>query len=175
MRSTATSKVKGRLTTERIRTSNSWPKLKAKAAATRHLSPFALELAREHLDIKRIAIAQMLCQFYELVDAQGMFLDGDAKARLPALGNRMCKLYAQLATEAIGARQMKWKLTPKVHLMLHLCLHQAPSVGNPKFFWVYADGDLVGSMIEVAESCHASTVAPTAMIKWSIMAFDPPQ
>ena len=70
---------------------------------------------------------------------------------------------------------MKWKLTPKVHLMLHLCLRQAPSVGNPRFFWVYANEDLVGSMFEVAESCHASTVAPTAMIKWSIMAFDPPQ
>ena len=65
-------------------------------------------------------------------------------------------------------------MTPKVHLMLHLCEDQAPSVGNPKFYWVYADEDLVGSMIEVAESCHASTMAATAMVKWSIMAFEPP-
>ena len=169
-----TSKIKGRLTAERIRTSKSWPKLKAKAAATRHIAPFAHELACKFLDQKRIAITQMLCEFYDIMNAQGMFLDADAKERLPKLGDRMCKLYALLSREALVARQKAWKMVPKVHLLLHLCIDQAPSVGNPRFFWVYADEDLVGSMIEVAESCHASTMAPTAMVKWSIMAFEPP-
>ena len=117
----------------------------------------------------------MLCELDECITSQGMFLDAAAKERLPALGTRMCNMYAQLATEALAAGQKRWKLTPKVHLMLHLCIDQAPSAGNPIFVWVYADEDLVGSMIEVAESCHASTMAPTAMVKWSIMAFDQPK
>ena len=33
---------------ERAKTSKGWPKLKAKAAAKRHLASFALELAIEH-------------------------------------------------------------------------------------------------------------------------------
>ena len=41
------SKVQGKLTWERLKTSNDWPKLKAKAAATRHLSRFALEEAKK--------------------------------------------------------------------------------------------------------------------------------
>ena len=38
------SRVQGKLTVERLRTDGGWPKLKAKAAATRHLVHFALEL-----------------------------------------------------------------------------------------------------------------------------------
>jgi hypothetical protein len=44
-------------------------------------------------------------------------------------------------------------------------------LGNPKFYWVYADEDLVGQMIEVSRSCHPTTVAATAMYKWLLLAF----
>ena len=101
-----------------------------------------------------------------------MFLDERAKARLPVLGRKMCGLFAQLSARALADGERKWKMTPKVHLLLHLCEWQAPSVGNPRFYWVYADEDLVGSMIEVAESCHATTMAGTAMVKWLLFAFE---
>ena len=61
---------------------------------------------------------------------------------------------------------------PNVHQCLHLCEWQGPSAGNPRFYWTYADEDLVGSMIEVAESCHWSTMAITAMVKRLVMAFE---
>ena len=102
-----------------------------------------------------------------------MFLDDIAKQRLPKLGQRMCGLYAQLAADSLAAGVKHWKMTPKVHLLLHLCEWQGPSVGNPRFFWVYSDEDLVGCMIEVAESCHPRTMAATAILKWAILAFDP--
>ena len=97
-----------------------------------------------------------------------MFLDEAACARFPLLGQRMCGIYAQLSAESLAHGQRRWKMTPKVHLVLHSCDWQAPSVGNPKHFWTYADEDLVGTMIEVAQSCHASTMAATALLKWSI-------
>ena len=167
------SKLDGQLTLERIRSqTNPWPKLKSKAAAGRHLAPFCHYLAVTFLKDRRIqALTQLLCEFYRLLDSQGMFLDPDARARFPLLGQRMCGLFAQLSGEALANGHRRWKMTPKVHLTLHLCEWQAPSVGNPKAFWVYADEDFVGSMIEVAEACHSKTVAATAMLKWSHLFF----
>ena len=168
-----TTKLDGALTLERIRSNtNPWPKLKSKAAAGRHLAPFAHHLAVTYLGDRRIhAICQLLCEFYRLLDSQGMFLDANARARFPLIGQRMCGLFAQLSAEAVANGHRRWKMTPKVHLTLHLCEWQAPSVGNPKSFWVYADEDLVGTMIEVAESCHSKTVAVTAMFKWALFCF----
>ena len=100
-----------------------------------------------------------------------MFLDEAAKARLPAVGRRMTGLYAQLSAESLAAGKKRYKMTPKVHLMAHLCEDQAPSVGNPRIFWVYADEDLVGTLVEVAKNAHASTMAVTAMVKWTIMCY----
>ena len=168
-----TSKLRGPLTMERVRSkTNPWPKLKSKAAAGRHLAPFAHHLAVTYLPDRRIhALCQLLCEFYQLLDSQGMFLDGATRARFPLLGQRMCGLFAQLSAEAMANGHRRWKMTPKVHLTLHLCEWQAPSVGNPKSFWVYSDEDFVGTMIEVAESCHSKTVAATAMFKWALFAF----
>ena len=45
-----TSKLQGKLTLERIRTDGGWPKIKAKAAATRHLSEYALAIAQRYDD-----------------------------------------------------------------------------------------------------------------------------
>ena len=170
-RTKETSKIKGKLTKERIRSSAEWPKLKCKAAAARHAAPFCLELARQYLSRRVVAIVQLLCEFYTIIDSQGLFLDEAAKDRLPKLGRALCGLYAQEATAALVAGERKFKLTPKVHFLLHLC-ELAPVVGNPRYYWTYSDEDLVGSMIEVASSCHWSTMAPTAMVKWLVMAFD---
>ena len=41
-------KIQGPLTLARIKTSGDWPKLKAKAAATRHIMRYALKLAGQH-------------------------------------------------------------------------------------------------------------------------------
>ena len=41
-----------------------------------------------------------------------------------------------------------------------------PTYGSPSAYWTYADEDLVGKMIEVAETCHPRTLAETALLKW---------
>ena len=65
-----------------------------------------------------------------------------------------------------------YKMSPLVHLCLHLCEWQAVELGNTRFYWVYADEDLVGLLIEVGRSCHPATVAVTALIKWLLLAFE---
>ena len=77
-----------------------------------------------------------------------------ATSELPGLGQRLCRLDAKLSTEALGRKDKLWKVTPKLHIFQHLCEWQGPELGNPAFYWVYAEVDLVGQMKEVAEACR---------------------
>ena len=63
-------------------------------------------------------------------------------------------------------------MVPKFHLFQHLCEIQFQIKGNPRFFWTYADEDLVGHMKEIAQSCHPSTVNQVCMYKWLRLVFD---
>ena len=112
-RTKETSRIKGKLTHERIKTSKDWPKLKCKAAAARHVAPFALELAREHLGRRVIAICQLLCEFYMMIDDQGMFLDPAAKVQMPLVGKRLCGLFAQESVAALREGQKNGSSLPK--------------------------------------------------------------
>ena len=172
------SKIQGRLTSERIRTSKGWPKLKAKAAATRQATRFALELASEFdsgssHDRRRRAVCQLLVRFYDILDAEGMYLSAEAKEELPRIGLSFGVIYGQLSAEAEAMGQRLWKATPKFHLFQHLLEWQSPWWGlNPKTAWTYADEDLVGHMVEVASTCHPKTMSTTALFKWLCFAFD---
>ena len=135
------------------------------------MADFALQLAIDHLDARRVALCRLLCRFYSIIGSEGQVLSAAAKAELPGLGRRFCELYSMLSAEALVARQKRWKMSPKHHLFQHLTEWQAVELGNPRFYWVYAGEDLVGQMIEVSRSCHPTTVAATAMYKWLLLAF----
>ena len=170
------SKVQGELTVERIRTQRGWPKLKAKAAALRHLILFAVDLASRHNsgsdhDRRRLGVAQCLAEFYKIMEAEDQFLSPDASNKIKFYGTNCIMMYAQLSQEALTSGLKLWKISPKHHLMLHLCEWQAPILGNPRWYWTYLDEDLVGQLIEVCHKCHPLTMAPTAMFKWSLYCF----
>ena len=164
--------MQGKLTPDRIRTSNGWPKLKCKGAATMHLSPFALELAEAYLGDREKMLCKLLVRFYGLLNEEGRFLSAEAKVELPELGLSLCSLYTALAQESAMAGKKNWKSMPKLHLFQHMCEWQAPGFGNPRFWWVYADEDFVGQFIDVAETCHPKTLAITSIWKWLVLVFD---
>ena len=98
-------RVQGKLTVERLRTQGNWPKLKAKAAATRHLATYALKLVqdfggRSTEDRQMLAVCQLLVRFYELIDIESNFLSASARVELPQLGQRLVGIYTALATAA---------------------------------------------------------------------------
>ena len=165
------SRLQGKFTAERIRTSKRWPKLKGKGAATRHAAPFALHLAKLYLDRPRQLICEMLVRFYDILNEEDQFLSAGAKAELPILGRRLCELYSKLARDAVDANEKRWKTSPTFHLFLHLCEWQALEAGNPKYYWAYADEDLVGQIIDIAEACHPGTMALTTMVRWLSVVF----
>ena len=56
---------------------------------------------------------------------------------------------------------------------LHLCEWTIPDTGlNPRSYWTYADENLVGELVEVAETCHVTTMAAGGMTKWVLNALD---
>ena len=115
---------------------------------------------------------QLLVEFYEIIGLESQFLTDEARARVPQLGRELLMLYAQLAAEARANNRKLWKFSPKHHAFGHLCEDQAPHYGNPRWYWCYMDEDLVGKLIEVAHSCHPSTMATTSLFKYGLFVFD---
>ncbi len=147
------------------------PKFRGKAANTRHLVPYVVKLCTqfdsgsEH-DKFRLACATSLASFYGVLEACPQHMDVKSLREFAKLGREICSFYA-----ALSARHdsKAWKLTPKFHLLLHLVELHAPRWGNPRFFWCYADEDLVGQIVEVAGSCHPNTMAEIALYKHCLL------
>jgi hypothetical protein len=179
------SKIQGKLTFERLKTSNDWPKLKAKAAATRHLAAFALELAAEADDSlppgaspavrlhsrRRRAVCQLLVRFSELLDGHGRYFTVAAKTEIAEIGRNLVTIYSQLSAESVASEQRMWKLTPKFHIFIHLCEIQCITWGNPRWYWTYSDEDLQKIMKQVALSCHPSRLSSEVLRKWVVNVF----
>ena len=87
------------------------------------------------------------------------------------LGQRLGTYYQRLSASALISAERMWKMTPKLHLFIHLTGWQVVYHGNPRYWWTYADEDLVGLMIEIAESCHPRTVAVITLFKWLHVVF----
>ena len=164
----AASKYDGKLNLDRIRIKGGRPKMKIKAAACRHLSRFALALAQTHADpedvceMRAVGIITLLVEVYELVREGDMFLSDTVKTRIATIGIQLGSLYEAAAKHARDNRQKLWKLMPKLHLFQHLCAHQT-TFGNPRFWWTYADEDLVRHM---QASVHPSTLSSSVLFKW---------
>ena len=181
---TITSRLQGALTAVRVRTSGSWPKLKAKAASTRHLVLYAVDLIRRFGELESpddftqlhdqpaAGVAQLLLEFYDILNRESMFLSQRARDRLPHLANDLRALYSRLSSMCFDARQRLWKLSPRFHLFLHVCLHQAIELGSPWFWWTYPDEDLVRILIAVAEGVNPTTLATSVLAKWLWCVFD---
>ena len=178
------SKLQGPLTQERVRADGDWPKLKAKGANTRKLARYALFLIlqfdnvnslddfRKAHDRLETGVCQLLCEFYDTLECESMFLSEAAKRRIPEIGNQLMGCYQQLTDLCFNRGERRWKLSPKMHLFLHLCIHQAVYHGNPRYYTTYGDEDLVGILIGVAGGVHPNTLAVSVMTKWLHCVFD---
>lgn len=164
-------KIEGKITYARVKASNDWPKFKGKAAATRHLAHYAVDLAREFSDgsehdQKCVAVAAGLARMYTIMAEQPRFLSRSAKVELSRLSVAFMDVYSQLAGAAVEAKQRMWKMYPKFHILQHICEHQ--SWFNPRMIWTYGDEDLQHIVKEVALSCHPTTTAHMTLYKWVV-------
>ena len=129
--------MRGKLTFDRLRVGSGYPKIKAKAAATRRMSRYGLDLARPLKDGSthakmRLGVCQQLVRFYELLESEAMFTSEEAKAEVIVVCSRLLTMYHALSREALAPPVQKyWKMVPKFHLFQHLCEIQFQIQGNP--------------------------------------------
>ena len=157
-------------TTFRLEGKGKFPKLRCKAAEARHIVPWALKLAQENNtesrhDKLRLACVQSLCDFYNQIETKPRHYSEDDCEEAKQSMRMVCSCYAALSREAHEAGLRLWRLVPKFHLSIHLAEYTIPMWGNPRFYWTYSDEDLVGQVIEVAQSCHPSTMTAVALYK----------
>ena len=165
-------KWRGKFKVEKIKTSADWPKLKTQAAVVRDMAGFCTQLAIEFLSRKHLWLCQLMSRFYDLLDDEPVFLSATATDEVKKLGSSFCNLYAEFASQAFDAGIKGWKTSPKLHMFQHLCEWVAPEMGNPRYFWCYADEDMVGKMISAAKSCHPRTLHLMAVWKWLLGYFE---
>ena len=123
-------------------------------------------------DLLIVGVCKLCCELYDLWWTSGRFFTDAVKRKIIVIGNQLPQMYQRLYTEAYNSGIKMWKMTPKLHLIQELLLYQCLEWGNPLYYWCYADESLVGDSVEIAQSCHISTVAVTALVKWVVLAFD---
>ena len=164
--------LRGKLTVERLRTSAGWPKFRCKGATARHLIKYALDLMMEFgdaanaEDVAMRGLCSLMNRFYDILHENSFWLSDDAKAELPKFGQTFVALYVQLARQYVDENRRGWKITPKHHMWEHLTEYQAIIFGNPRYYWCYADEDLVGLIVNLACSVHPSTLPESILFKW---------
>ena len=128
-----------------------------KAANTRALCPFVLELCQLHRDVppspacdSRLAALEALVEYYQITYRAGMFLTDLEKQKL---SNAVLKMGAHLQAlhlQALEADQLLWNIRPKAHYGQHL-VSQARLI-NPKLLTCYLPESLTGKVANVVKA-----------------------
>ena len=168
-------RIDGKITFQRVKKSDDWPRLLAKAAPTRRLAPYALALATEfdrgsEHDKLRKGAAQALVKIYDIFEREPRFPSMAARGELADLSVAFMGIWGRLSSEALSIKSREWKMSPKFHLMQHILEHQ--SWLNPRCTWTYSDEDLQRILKSVALSCHPTNVPHMVLFKWAVATFD---
>ena len=115
------------------------PRLRMKAAVTRHLLPVLLRTPRDDHDRRVYLCLRCLCLMY------GKFYSWSGKRsrqRARELYRMHFALYMSLARDRLvpGRRWLQWRAKPKHHAMHHVFDQTA----NPAQFWNYGDESATG-------------------------------
>jgi hypothetical protein len=164
-------RLRGKITLETLRPKGDWPQMKGKAAALRHLADYIVDVVgRFRQDTVEDTLIHNICillqRFYYIIASESQFLSPDILRELPMLGQKLAEFYSQLSAMHFDDVDRLWKISPKFHLMEHLMQFTAILYGNPRYFWTYADEDLVGHMVDIAETVHPSTLPFSVLFKW---------
>ena len=170
-----TIKLDGKITYERVKSAGEWPCLKAKAAATRHVVPYCVELC-ERLnsgsahDERRLLLCRCLDRCYRIMKSAGRFLTAGEKSELKHMSQTMMQCYRNLSLDALELGIRAWKMKPKLHETQHI-LEYSAAVINPVWVWLYSDEDLQQHIKKIAVQCHPSTVAWMCLFRWVVHTF----
>lgn len=141
-----------KMTFEMIKLSGKGPKLRGKAAETRHLVPFVQQLAAAHAHRSKHCSAvndlmQLLANLYQHIQTEPYPAQQAAADCV-----KMCEILLALHLEAVSlGRDKHWKRKPKLHLLQELLEYDCvQSQQSPKTFWTYLDERWGGEVAKIA-------------------------
>ena len=150
--------------------SQSKPILAAKAAESKGLLHFAVDLLERHmlqvagLGADVLLKAQLLLSAGRAAVGFETVMNTHSRSFSCAQKNMFFHQYHRFVTLYL---QAGGEVTPKVHLMYHLIL-ESERKGNPKFYQTYHDETMNGIVAKIAASCHRLTWARSIMRKFYI-------
>ena len=144
----------GELTPEMLKKDGKAPKLRAKGGETRHVVPFALEIAiamhapmdTDH-SLNVLTCLSGLMGFYMCLGIRPFPIDCAKDA-----GRRVSLTYQHLNEEAKARDMQRWAVKPKHHIFMELIEFQLDELGDPMSYWCYKDEDHVGKIAHLGES-----------------------
>ena len=144
----------GQLTIEMLKKDGKAPKLRAKGGETRHVVPFALEIAialraaadSEH-SFNVLQCVSALMDFYMCLGVRPFPMDCAREA-----GRKLSLSYQHLHEEATASGMQRWAVKPKHHIFMELIEFQLDELGDPMSYWCYRDEDHVGKIAHLGES-----------------------
>ena len=144
----------GHLTKDMVRRDGKAFRFVAKGAETKHVVPFALEIAvalhaakgDEH-SYKVLQCVSGLLDFYMCSTMKPYPVQSAQDAtRIVATA------YVDLATEALEAQENLWRIKPKIQMFMELGLFQTAQLGDPQSYWAYKDEYFMGEVSKIGAS-----------------------
>lgn len=141
------------------------PRMKLKAAETRHFVPFLLQLVKEYaarLAECGVVVGALIGAGQSLIDYTAILNEQPRQVSPDAYNDllRLCREHNEYARRAGVAPK------PKHHLFRHLT-ERVQEHGNPRFYSTYHDESLNRQLARVAASCHRMTFERRLFSKFS--------
>ena len=125
----------------------------------------------QHLDELgqvRAATCWGLAYFCDRLGRAGRWLSDDDIEAMRLGGRTYLDGYAWLARYSVDAQTLRWVWNPKHHQFEHLLDEIMQDRLNPRYYWNYADEDLVGRVATTAKNCHPWTMCLRRLQRWMI-------
>ena len=116
--------------------------------------------------IVRADLSYTLAQFHYLQDCNGPWLHEQAAADMAWYGHKFLLLYQFVAGQARRAGRVIYKVVPKFHVMLHMCLRLPLDRRNPRYDHLYMEEDFMKEIGRIASRTHARTMSSVTLLRY---------
>ena len=109
-----------------------------------------------------------LARFQFLQETHGPWLSKDISIDMCNAGRTFLLFYQKLAVTTKLAMPDKryYKVVPKFHSLLHLCLFVVSTGRNPRYDHLYMEEDFMKHVGKICSMCHPSTMDTVALFRY---------
>ena len=116
--------------------------------------------------VLRADVAYSMAQFHYVQDSNGPWLTPPTAGEMALNGRRFLLLYQLLAVQAQRAERHLYKLVPKFHVLLHMCLRLPLELRNPRYDHLYMEDDFMKEIGRIASRTHARTMGSVTLLRY---------